>query len=265
MSISGKANSTSPDATKFTLDANINGYTSYSCYKGTDGQSASASTANGKDNATIYGVGATYKNGLTPDIYNQCSNLITIKAFVDNIEASGNVGEQSWGPHTISASVSFDGSNPTTCPTTSTVHITGLPFKKNTLSSSYWEDTAYCTFENDYVQLRLASGSQSGIGKMSFKKIYVPESISVKLTTDVSLFSSYYISKKAPIKTTFNCKIAGTQVINQESPGTGGETSNHSFSVNGTITSSNNSIYLESTSTDSGPYVRVKTFALEYK
>ena len=265
MSISGKANSASPNATKFTLDANINGYTSYSCYKGTDGQSASASTANGKENATIYNVGATYKRGLTPAVYNQCSNLLTIKTYIDNVEKSGDVGEQSWGSHTISASVSFDGSNPTTCPTTSTVYITGLPFKKNTLSSSYWEDTAYCTFENDYVQLGLDSGSQSGIGKMSFKKIYVPSSsISVKVTTDVSLYTFGYMSMFVK-KTTFNCNIAGSNVITQDSPGTGGETSNHSFSVNGTITSSNNSIYLESTSTVSGPYVRVKTFALEYK
>lgn len=265
MSISGKANSFSPDATKFTVDVNLNGYTSYSCYKGTDGQSASASTANGKDNATIYGVGATYKNGLTPDIYNQCSNLLTIKTYIDNVEKSGDVGSQSWSAHTISASVSFDGSNPTTCPTTRTVHITGLPFKKNTLSSSYWEDTDNCIFKNDYVQLGLASGSQSDIGKMSFKKIYVPSSsISVKVTTDVSLYTSGYIPLLAQ-KTTFNCNIAGSNVIRQVSPDNVQTLENYKLSGEGTITSSNNSIYLESTSKTSGPYVKVNTFALEYK
>lgn len=263
LSISGNATSVSPDFIKFTVDANINGYTSYSYYKGSDGQSRNVNTANGKENATIYNVSATYKSGLSPAVYNQCSNLITIKAYIDNIEASGDVGEQPLGPHTIGASVSFDGSNPTTCPTTRIVYITGLPFNKNTLSSSYWEDTAYCTFENDYVQLGLASGSQSGIGKMSFKKIYVPSSsISVKVTTDVSLYTSgsYPIFAK---KTTFNCNIAGSNVIIQDSPD-GGQM-DYELSGEGTITSSNNSIYLESTSTASGPYVRVKTFALEYK
>ena len=259
LSISGNATSVSPDFIKFTVDANINGYTSYSCYKGTDGQSKSVTNANNCVNTTIYGVGATYKSGLSPAVYNQCSSLLTIKTYIDNEEHSGDVTGQSWSPHTISASVSFDGSNPTTCPTTRTVHITGLPFKDNTLSSSFWEDTAYCTFEKDYVQLGLASGSQSDIGKMSFKKIYVPgSSISVKLTTKVSLTG-------AMIKaTTFNCKIAGETVISQAGPksGTSGE---YSLSgIEGTITSSDNSVYMESTWKTAGPYVRVSMFKLEY-
>ena len=119
--------SPAPDASKFTLTASPTGYTSYSCYKGTDGQSKSATTANSKDNSTIYNVGAAYAGGLSSDVYNQCSNLLTITSYLDDTAASGDKTEQSWDKHTISARASFDGVSVST--SSKDVYITGLPYR----------------------------------------------------------------------------------------------------------------------------------------
>ena len=210
LSISGKANSASPDATKFTVDANINGYTSYSCYKGIDGQSRNVNTANGKENATIYNVSATFKSGLTPAVYNQCSNLITIKTYIDNVEASGDVGEQSWGSHTISASVSFDGSNPTTCPTTRTVHITGLPYNRSNSSTTKFKgDWSFSgetgEWDDDNSRYILKNGATA-----TFKGFYIP--------ADVNGTVDYRIEAYVPmiafdLTTRFN--VGSTSVINE--------------------------------------------------
>lgn len=215
MSISGKANSFSPADAKFTVDANLNGYTSYSCYKGTDGQEKNVNTANGKDNATIYNVSATYKNGLTPEVYNQCSNLITIKAYVDNVEKSGDVGGQSWAAHTISASVSFDGSNPTTCPTTRTVYITGLPYNpSNSSTTDFKGDWSFSggtsEWDDDNSRYRLRNGATA-----TFKGFYIPADVNG--TVDYRI-EAYVATRIYDLKTIF--KVGSTSVINATISGT---------------------------------------------
>ena len=210
LSISGNATSVSPDFIKFTVDANINGYTSYSCYKGSDGQSRNVNTANGKENATIYNVSATYKSGLSPAVYNQCSNLITIKAYVDNVEASGDVGEQPWGPHTISASASFDGSNPTTCPTTRTVHITGLPYNpSNSSITNFKGDWSFSggtsEWDDDNSRYKLRNGATA-----TFKGFYIPADVNG--TVDYRI-EAYVAIRVYDLTTIFN--VGSTSVINE--------------------------------------------------
>ena len=134
-------------------------------------------TANGKDNATIYGVGATYKNGLYNKIIDQCPDLLTTKTYIDNVEHSGDVGEQSWGPHTISASVSFDDSHPTTCPTTRTVHITGLPYNpSNSSTTDFKGDWSFSggtsEWDDDNSRYRLRDGATA-----TFKGFYIPADV----------------------------------------------------------------------------------------
>ena len=213
--ISGSASSVSPDATKFTVDVNLSGYTSYSCYKGTDGQSASASTANGKDNATIYGVGATYKNGLTPAVYNQCSSLLSFKTYIDNVEHSGDVGSQSWAAHTISASVSFDGSNPTTCPTTKAVFVTGLPYNPNNTSvTSFKGDWSFSggtsAWDDGEKRFKLRNGATA-----TFKGFYIPDNIDGTVNYRIEAYVSTRIND---LTTVFN--VGSTSVINATISGT---------------------------------------------
>lgn len=262
MSISGKANSVSPDATKFTLDANINGYTSYSCYKGTDGQEKNVNTANGKENATIYNVGATYKRGLSPAVYNQFSNLITIKAYVDNVEKSGDIGSQSWGSHTISASVSFDGSNPTTCPTTRIVYITGLPYNRsNSSTTNFKGDWSFSggtsEWDDDNSLYRLRNGATA-----TFKGFYIPAD--VNCTVDYRI-EAYVATRIYDLKTIFD--VGSTSVINATISGTA-KTVEYKTTESVSFTSAQNTITCKSEGSSSSwstSQVRVYHIGVTYR
>lgn len=150
-------NVTSPQPASFAIDANFTGYTSYSDYKGTDGCGQSTDNANSRDGSTIYNIGATYKSGLSPDVYNQCSGLLSVASTLDGNAASGNAGSQSWAAHTIGATWSFDGAGGT-CASTKTVYVTGLPYyiRTETATPSGWTTSGteqannekYMTFGN---------------------------------------------------------------------------------------------------------------------
>ena len=174
--------SPAPDASKFTLTASPTGYTSYSCYKGTDGQSANTTTANSKDNSTIYSVGAAYAGGLSSDVYNQCSNLLTIISYLDDTAASGDKTKQSWDKHTISARASFDGVSVSTA--SKDVYVTGLPYrlkhKANEQGSHSWSIYAgKVNWNSDNIDI-YTSSPQPIVQSCSF---YVPkDNIPIKVT-----------------------------------------------------------------------------------
>ncbi|MCQ2154308.1 MAG: hypothetical protein MJY55_00630 [Bacteroidales bacterium] len=192
VSISGKATSVSPDPAKFTLDANFSGYTSYSCYKGTDGKSANVNDANNCDNATIYGIGASYKSGLRPDVYNQCSSLLSISSTLDGNAAYGNVGGQTWAAHTIGATWSFDGASGT-CNSEKTVYITGLPYNANPPKNSGshpWTlegGKGKVTFENN--RIKFIDGTATSDPKVQSPSFVIPANIPVKISYKASVIA----------------------------------------------------------------------------
>lgn len=140
VTLTGKTAS-SPVPSGLSLDAYVNGYTSYSAYKGTDGQAASTTTANGLDGSTIYSISATYKSGLSTAVYTQCSSLLSIASTLDGTAASGNKGSQDWAAHTLGAKMTFDGAE-NTAATTRTVYVTGLPISYSGQSYSGWSISA---------------------------------------------------------------------------------------------------------------------------
>ena len=196
--------SPAPDGSKFTLVAKLDGYTSYSCYKGTDGQSASASTANSKDNATIYGIGASYQSGLSTEVYNQCSStLLSVSgATLDGAAASGDKGGQSWAAHTIGATLSFDG---VSFPQSKTVYVTGLPYSyefpndENKVKNEGWIGSG--EYGKGGYQYYIADGKKSGAIKKMF---YTPDNINISANFHIKYYATTTTDKMTTYVGTVN-------------------------------------------------------------
>ena len=235
--IGKSASSTAPS--EMVLDAKLTGYTSYSCYKGTDGQSASTAYANGLDGSTIYGIGASYKSGLSAAVYSQCSNLLSISSTLDEAAVSGDAGSQKWGPHTIGAKMSFDGSAETTAPTTATVHVTGLPYNKNNANlintRDYWSVSGgKSEWKDNYLYF--------GNGTANFKGFHIPADLNTTLTYNIHVYAS---TRFNDITTTLTA--GGNQIFSEKVSGTAAnkEFTNKDNPTSVTFTSANNTISIK--------------------
>jgi len=257
--------------TGLNIQANLAGYTSYSMYKGTDGQSASANTANSKDNATIYGIGATYTKGVTSAVLTQCSNLWSFGGSkLDGNAKTGDASGQSWAEHTISADWSFDGTSGTL---SKKVYVTGLPYKVSSFSANgdtkandnygnVWERGSW---NNKVDGSALQCGAVTGSGSASWSStfhFYVPSSINVTLSCPGTTIYTYKFI--GLIKTTFEGYVNGTKVFSQTGPNSN-TTSTYSPSGSGAISSNNDVIKLNSTYTSAGPNVHVYNVQLLYR
>lgn len=190
LTYSGSATSPKPDS--FTIGATLSGYTSYSDYKGTDGQSANVDNANSRDGSTIYAIGATYASGLSANVYNQCSGLLSISSTLDGNAASGNVGGQSWASHTIGATWSFDGASGT-CASSRAVYVTGLPYNVNPPKDSGshpWTlegGKGKVTFETN--RIKFFRGTSVSDPKVQSPSFVIPENIPVKIFYKASVIA----------------------------------------------------------------------------
>lgn len=223
----------SPVPSGMALDANLAGHTSYSCFKGTDGQSANTAYANTLDGSTIYGIGASYKSGLSAAVYSQCSGLLSISSTLDGAAFSGNAGSQTWAAHTIGAKMSFDGSATTTAATTATVHVTGLPYNKDNANlintRDYWSVSGGTSeWKNNYLYF--------GNGTANFKGFHIPADINTTLSYNILTYASTLLN---PITTSLNA--AGNQIFSEKKSNTRTEYEYNS-SISVTFTPSNNTI-----------------------
>ena len=222
--------SPAPDASKFTLTASPTGYTSYSVYKGTDGQTASAANANNVKNDVIKGIGAQYTGGLSSQVYTQCSNLLSFTATYKNgdsyysPDANGNSAEWlSWGEHKVKCtSATFDGVTQS-CNSEKTVYITGLPYKLAHVASKS-EDTHNhvwkpfqedINFYSDNIDLKPTAAKEPIIQSPYFS---IPSTINVKLTG--------YVTSERDIKDRLQFKPNGVEKgyivnINNDNPWNG--------------------------------------------
>ncbi len=257
----------SPVPSGMALDANLAGHTSYSCYKGTDGQSAipadyetRAAYANTLDGSTIYGIGASYKSGLSAAVYNQCSSLLSISSTLDGAAVAGDAGSQTWGAHTIGAKMSFDGSAETTAATTATVHVTGLPYNKD---NSDLINTRDCwsvsggksEWKNNYLYF--------GNGTANFKGFHVPSDIKTTLSYNILTYAS---SKINPITTSLNA--AGNQIFSEKQSSYFGAEYKYNSSISVTFTPSNNTISIGAACNDpltwASSHVQAKSIGVIY-
>lgn len=190
------------------ITATPTGYTSYSCYAGTDGQTASVSNANACDNATIYGVGATYVGGLSPAVKAQCDNegLLSVSASLDGTEACGDIGGQAWGTHRIRATWNYDGILGSS--EEKSVCVTGLPYnpgKKNV--TSFKDDWSFSADKDvqyawDDKFFKLRSGA-----KALFRGFSIPSNVKTSLYYKIKAYCS---TSAVSIRTSF---VAGTSAV----------------------------------------------------
>ena len=167
----------------------LGGYTSYDCYKGTNGQSASASTANSKNGSTIYDLSVSVN--IAPDIlhdskyssagtysFNGASAQTLVFSSGSRTHSIGTLNNQSWKTHTLDASFTFDGV--TVNATQRRMHVTGLPHIANPPTNSgdhKWEKMeGTITWNSDHVELYYSAANYPRIKSPAF---YCPEDINV--------------------------------------------------------------------------------------
>lgn len=241
----------------FSITAAPTGYTSYSCYAGTDGQSKSVTNANNCDNATIYGIGYTYTGGLAANVKTQADNekLLSIATTLDGNAASGNATSQSWAAHTIKVTKwEFDGVSGN-INSEKQVHVTGLPYNKN-------NDKAY-NYKDDWSWTKNGSWKDDNylnwyLATVNFKGFYIPGNINSTISYRFKNYSG------SSFTTYLKCWAGGTLFVNAEDKATSKwyEYSGSNSTI--TFTPSNNSIICENSAKSSSASSWVATSQMFY-
>lgn len=245
--LSSRSTLSSP-AGAFSFVANLSGYTSYSTYKGTDGQSASAANANNLDGSSIYGIGASYKSGFGFDpTDSKYASLMSVKPTLDGSEVSSStLGSQSWSSHTISAKMIFDGASGSSS-TSKTVYVTGLPYNKSgeytPKDKGAWSFDGISGWESDYFKLR-------SYATATFKGFYVPANINVTVAYRMEGYNSSAFNKEG---TTTICKVGSTTIVNDKIAGVA-NTKEYKSSASATLTPSAATIWCKAACSSSSWY-----------
>ena len=186
--INGTATSPAPT---FTLSTT--GYTSYDCYKSTNGASGGATEANTKDGSTIYNLSTRVT--IATDLINESKYSKSYTYTYDGTEVSvsgnsatvGNKTGQSWSKHTFSSSCTFDG---VTLSSSRDLHVTGLPFYCPVPTSAMWDTntngTGTVRFDNDGIYMKSTGLNAYATTKNGF---YCPEGIGGQISADMRLYA----------------------------------------------------------------------------
>ena len=230
----GTATAPELDPTKFMIDYNFYGYTSYSVSVGEDKPyksiSEGAASANTLDNSTVYNIGEkTYKSGLGSgegSVYQQCvtnmganSLLIDGDTKYDGSVVSGtgvDKAEQDWKAYKISCDNSkFDGVTPSQ-ESSKEVYVVGLPYRDDPTKegdhpwSEYEPNNGrYYTWNEGNVQMKPVAGKPI-VGTPTF---FIPSGKRIPIT------ASGKINVDATIKKTIWIRFGmGGDNPNKESP-----------------------------------------------
>ena len=159
-----------------TFEAEVSAQTSYLVYT-TQG----AAAANEKDGSGIFDIATT--TTISPDILEKYANLLSISY---SLNSGGSTTPESpifqnlqWGKHTLTASVSFDGSN-----VTSSVDcdVTGIPFRHDFRTNSdvsAWTVIGDTKYEADWGQQILYTYFDQQYARMYSPKFYSPKEINI--------------------------------------------------------------------------------------
>lgn len=235
------------------------GNTSYSVYK-----NSGTETANTKDGSSIFDINAA--PSIDSGILNNpnYSNILNVEYKTDSGQDSGvlsygtvaQFNSLAWQQHNLSAIVSFDGvakeSLPLEC------HVTGLPYVPSAMIEADWELASWnCKFDNGTIQLGGVSGSGecTATSKIVF---YVPDNVSVKLNTNVTIKATQIVWWQ---NTTFTVQVNGTEIISQGSNKT---EKNYSLSGVGTFSQGAYEVKLNSSYEAAGPWSKVHTLHILY-
>lgn len=242
----------------------VSGSTSYSVYK-----SSGADAANTKDGSSIFDINATATIASEISGNSNYSDILKVTYSTDSGQSSEELpfgtatqfNSLAWQKHALSATVSFDGVEKTSLPVE--CDVTGLPYVPSAMVEADWENASWnYKYENGTIQLGGVSGSGecTVTSKMAF---YIPESIGVKIDTNVTIRASHIIWWQ---NTTFTVNVNGTTVIsqysdNQDNNNTG---KNYSLSGIGTFSSGAYDVKLNSSYSASGPWSKVHTLHILY-
>jgi len=193
-----------------TFSVTSNAYSSYTKYDA--GQS---SVANGCIADKIYDINKAsvtissniLENGNYSDIVGGYTYRLDNNATTAS-EATG----QSWGPHTVTATYTFDGISNSG---SSNCHITGLPYTLNPAANdsvNAWETKGDVQFANTdrgtAVRIGYALGSGLNTGESVITKTFsLPANINVSVSATGEVHGSKFI---VSIKTTGSVKVSGT-------------------------------------------------------
>ena len=163
-----------------TFTAEVSAQTSYSVFT-TQG----AAAANETDGSGIFDIATT--TTISPDILSneKYSNLLSITYSLDSGESttpeSPIFQNLQWGKHTLTASVTFDGSNAIAIPSVD-CDVTGIPFRHDFRTNSdvsAWTVIGDTKYEADWGQQILYTYYDQEYARMYSPKFYAPEEINI--------------------------------------------------------------------------------------
>ena len=166
-----------------TFEVKVSAQTSYSVYT-TQG----AAAANEKDGSGIFDIAAT--TTISPDILEKYANLLSISYSLNSGESttpeSPVFQNLQWGKHTLTASVSFDGSNVTA---SMDCEVTGIPYSFNFYNNESALNNSNWTKVNvDYTISKCTIQYDGSNGYLISPNFHIPTPLSV----DYSIQAQYY-------------------------------------------------------------------------
>lgn len=172
-----------------TFEVEVSAQTSYSVYT-TQG----AAAANEKDGSGIFDIAAT--TTISPDILEKYANLLSISYSLNSGESttpeSPIFQNLQWGKHTLTASVSFDGSN-----VTSSVNcdVTGIPYSFNFYNNeSALNNTNWTKVNVDYTISKCTIQYDGSNGYLISPNFHIPTPLSVDYSIQAQYYRAWFIN-----------------------------------------------------------------------
>lgn len=242
----------------------VSGSTSYSVYK-----SSGADAANTKDGSSIFDINATATIASEISGNSNYSDILKVTYSTDSGQSSEELpfgtatqfNSLAWQKHALSATVSFDGVEKTSLPVE--CDVTGLPYVPSAMVEADWENASWnYKYENGTIQLGGVSGSGecTVTSKMAF---YIPESIGVKIDTNVTIRASHIIWWQ---NTTFTVNVNGIIIISQNSDNQDNDNTGKNYTLSGTGSFSPGAyeVKLNSDYSATGPWSRIYYLHISY-
>ncbi len=172
-----------------TFEVEVSAQTSYSVYT-TQG----AAAANEKDGSGIFDIAAT--TTISPDILEKYANLLSISYSLNSGESttpeSPIFQNLQWGKHTLTASVSFDGSNVTA---SMDCEVTGIPYSFNFYNNESALNNSNWTKVNvDYTISKCTIQYDGSNGYLISPNFHIPTPLSVDYSIQAQYYRAWFIN-----------------------------------------------------------------------
>lgn len=172
-----------------TFEVEVSAQTSYSVYT-TQG----AAAANEKDGSGIFDIAAT--TTISPDILEKYANLLSISYSLNSGESttpeSPIFQNLQWGKHTLTASVTFDGSNVTA---SMDCEVTGIPYSFNFYNNESALNNSNWTKVNvDYTISKCTIQYDGSNGYLISPNFHIPTPLSVDYSIQAQYYRAWFIN-----------------------------------------------------------------------